>query len=346
MKRKPSEPTRLPTIVDVARLAGVSKSTVSNVIRDAACVAPAMRARVSNAVVALNYRPNVLARQLVQQRTKIFGAVAGDLANPFHAEMAKQIEQHAAARGYRVMFVNTHADEVDEASLEQLLEYRVAGILFLANAGMSERARLLVSGKLPVVFVTCSADWGDVVSGDDHRGAEVATRHLISLGHRRIAYFADPIVEDAADRARRAGYRAVMEEADLQPNVYRWLRSPPGLLRNNREVSPESLLLGERRVTAIFSSNDLGAIEILDCADRLGIRIPEDLSVVGFDDILLARLARINLTTVVQPQHALAELAIDTLAARIAGNLPTAQVRRTVELHLVVRGSTAPRQPD
>jgi len=151
MKRKPLEPTRLPTIVDVARLAGVSKSTVSNVIRDAACVAPAMRARVTNAVAALNYRPNVLARQLVQQRTKIFGAVAGDLANPFHAEMAKQIEQHAAAKGYRVMFVNTHADEVDEASLEQLLEYRVAGILFLAHAGMSERARLLATWGVDMI---------------------------------------------------------------------------------------------------------------------------------------------------------------------------------------------------
>lgn len=341
MKRQATAFAKLPTIVDVARLAGVSKSTVSNVIRDAACVAPAMRARVTEAIAALGYRPNVLARQLVQQRTSIFGVVVGDLANPFHAEMAKQVEQHAAARGYRVMFVNTQTDEVDAAGLEKLLEYRVAGILFLAHAGMSERARHLLDGKLPVVFAACSADWGDVVSGDDRRGAEDATRHLISLGHRRIAYFADPIVEDAADRARRAGYRAVMAEAGLQPAVFHWRRSPPGLLRNNRAVTPENLLLGNRRITAIFSSNDLGAIEILDCADRLGIRVPGQLSVVGFDDIVLARLARINLTTVAQPQDTLAGLAIDTLAARVTGSLPAEPVRRTVELQLVVRGSTA-----
>ncbi|HEY6433969.1 MAG TPA: substrate-binding domain-containing protein, partial [Acetobacteraceae bacterium] len=102
------------------------------------------------------------------------------------------------------------------------------------------------------------------------------------------------------------------------------------------------LLLGDRRVTAIFSSNDLGAIEILDCADRLGIRVPDQLSVVGFDDIVLARLARINLTTVAQPQETLAELAIDMLSARVTGSLPADPVRRTVELQLVVRGSTAP----
>jgi LacI family transcriptional regulator len=336
---------RPPTIVDVARLAGVSKSTVSNVIRDADCVTPAMRARVSEAISALGYRPNVLARQLVQQRTTILGAVVGDLANPFHAEMAKHVELHAAARGYRMMFVNTHADAVDEVSLENLLEYRVAGILFLANAGMSDRARLLVAGRLPVVFVACSAEWGDVVSGDDYRGAEDATRHLLALGHRRIAYLADPIVEDAADQARRAGYRAAMAAARLRPAVYHWSRSPLGLMRNRRNLVPEDLLLGDRRVSAIFSSNDLGAIEILDFADRLGIRVPQELSVVGFDDILLARLARINLTTVAQPQRELAELAIETLAARIDGTLLSGPVRRTVQLNLVRRGSTAAPSP-
>lgn len=333
---------RPPTIVDVARFAGVSKSTVSNVIRNATCVKPEMRARVVEAITTLGYRPNVLARQLVQQRTMILGVVVGDLANPFHAEMARQIERHASFHGYRVMFVNIQTDEAEPAGLESLLEYRVAGIIFLAHAGMVERTRQLIAGKVPTVFVTCSADWGDVVRGEDLQGAKDAARHLISLGHHRIAYFADPIVEDAADRARRAGYRAVMAEAGLQPMVFHWRRSPPGLLRGSREVTLEEILLGPKRVTAIFSSNDLGAIELLDCADKLGIRVPQDLSIVGFDDIVLARLARINLTTIAQPQENLAELAIDTLARRISGTLPPGPVRRTVELTLVLRGSTAP----
>ena len=342
MRRHSPKTARPPTILDVARLAGVSKSTVSNVIREADCVAAPMRARVSEAIEVLGYRPNVLARQLVQQRTTILGVVVGDLANPFHAEMAKQIELHATAQGYRPMFVNTQGDEAEAAGLESLLEYRAAGMLFLAHAGTTERARHMIAGKVPAVFVTCSADWGDVVCGDDRRGAEEATRHLVALGHRRIAYFADPIVEDAADRERQSGYRQVMAEAGLQQMIFRWRRSPSRLFRNNREVVPAEVLRGTQRVTAVFSSNDLGAIEVLDCADRLGIRVPNDLSVVGFDDVVLSRLARVNLSTVAQPQEDLAQLAIDTLTQRLLGTLRGRPVRRTVELRLVVRGSTAP----
>ncbi len=228
---------RAPTILDVAHRAGVSKSTVSNVVRGMRGVAAAKRARVHEAIEELGYRPNILARQLVQRRTKILGVVVGDLGNPFHAEMAKQVERHASACGYRTMFCNTQAEETAElAGIESLLEYRVAGILFLAHTGASSRAHELVAGVVPSVFVTCSADWGDVVSGDDQRGAEMATRHLIELGHQRIAYFADPSVEDAADRARQLGYRRAMRRAGLAPAVYYWRRAPETVVHEQREL--------------------------------------------------------------------------------------------------------------
>ena len=333
---------RAPTILDVAHRAGVSKSTVSNVIRGVRGVAVAKRARVHDAIEALGYRPNILARQLVQRRTTILGVVVGDLGNPFHAEMAKQVERHASACGYRTMFCNTQAEETAElAGIESLLEYRVAGILFLAHTGASSRARELVAGVVPTVFVTCGADWGDVVSGDDQRGAEMATRHLIELGHQRIAYFADPSVEDAADRDRQLGYRRAMRRAGLAPAVYYWRRAPEIVVHEQRELPLQQVLCGPRRTTAIFSANDLGAIELLDAADRLGVGVPDELSVVGFDDVLMARLARINLTTVAQPQEQLARLSVDTLAARLHGELTGPPVRRTVELELMVRGSTA-----
>jgi LacI family transcriptional regulator len=335
---------RAPTILDVARMAGVSKSTVSNVVRGVTGVTEDKRARVLRAVDALGYRPNVLARQLVQQRTTIFGVMVGDLANPFHAEMTRQIERHAAARGYRVMFSNTQSGEAAElGGLESLLEWRAAGILFLAHAGTTDATRHLVEGRVPTVFVTCSATWGDVVCGDDESGGATATRHLIELGHRRIAYFADPLVEDAADRARQAGYRHAMRQADLPPLVYHWCRGPERLLmRNNRTVPPERVLCGPGRVTAVFSANDLGAIELLDVADRLGICVPNKLSVVGFDDVAIAGLARINLTTMAQPQDELARLAVDRLAARVEGALTGAPLHQTLPVELILRGSTAP----
>ncbi len=149
----PAPVGRSPTILDVAHRAGVSKSTVSNVVRGVAGVAEDKRARVLRAVDALGYRPNVLARQLVQQRTTIFGVVVGDLGNPFHAEMARHIERFAAARGYRTMFSSTRSNEIAElGGLESLLEWRVAGILFLAHAGASDVARRLGRGPGPDRF--------------------------------------------------------------------------------------------------------------------------------------------------------------------------------------------------
>ena len=224
------------------------------------------------------------------------------------------------------------------AGLEGMLEQRVAGIIFLAYAGGSTKPRALIEGRVPVVFVTCSADWGDVVCADDERGGRIATEHLIGLGHERIAYCADPIVEDATDRARQAGYRQTMAAAGLTPMVFHWERAEDRLLR---EAPVEEILTGPQRPTAFVSSNDLGAIDLLDCADRLSIPVPLKLSVVGFDDVMMAGLARINLTTMAQPKEMLARLAVDTLASRIEGELRGDPIRQTVSCRLIVRGSTA-----
>jgi LacI family transcriptional regulator, galactose operon repressor len=339
-----SPAARPPTIVDVARRAGVSKSTVSNVTRGLRNITPETQLKVTRAIEELGYRPNVLARQIVHQRT-IFGVVVVDLANPCYAEMAKQIERSAAVRGYRVMFCNTQGEEAAEiAGLEGLLEQRVAGIIFLAHAGGSTRPRTLLEGRVPAVFVTCSAEWGDVVCADDERGARLATEHLIGLGHHRITYCADPIVEDATDRARQAGYRQTMAGAGLTHVVFRWARAEDRLLR---EATVEQIMTGPCRPTAFVSSNDLGAIDLLDCADRLAVPVPRKLSVVGFDDVVMAGLPRINLTTIAQPKEMLARLAVDTLANRIEGHLRGDPVRQTVSCRLIVRGSTArpPRSP-
>lgn len=192
------------------------------------------------------------------------------------------------------------------------------------------------------MFVTCGNEWGDVVSSDDEHGAEAATRYLIELGHRKIACLADLIVDDEAARARQIGYQHAMLSANLVTMLYRWQTASDMVDRDGREWPLAALLHGPERVTAVFATNDVGAIRLLDAADRLGVRVPRDLSVVGFDDVVLAGLARINLTTVAQPQEMLARLSIDTLAARLTGELDGEPVRRTVGLKLVVRGSTAP----
>jgi LacI family transcriptional regulator len=333
-----------PTILDVASHAGVSKSTVSNVVRGVPGVSEPTLRRVRAAIEQLGYRPNVLARQLVQQRTSILGVVVGDLANPFFAEMAKSVERHAAARGYTAMFCNTEGDSLSElAGVETLLQHRVAGIVFLAFSGDSRTMRETLEHEVPVVFLSCKADWGDVVSVDDVRGGRLATEHLIAAGHRRIAYISIPELEDESDKARWQGYCRALEKAGAEPPI-RISWTPPS---DHAEVAgKEARLLdvftGPDRATAAFGSNDVAAIYLQEFADRVNLRVPQDLSIVGFDDVPMAGLARIGLTTVAQPRDELARLGISAIADRIERKLKGPPTTTVVGVKLVTRQSTAP----
>ncbi|HEY2598284.1 MAG TPA: LacI family DNA-binding transcriptional regulator [Candidatus Dormibacteraeota bacterium] len=335
---------RPPTILDVASHAGVSKSTVSNVVRNFPGVSESTRRRVREAIDQLGYRPNVLARQLVQQRTNILGVVVGDLANPFFAEMAKLVERHAATRGYTAMFCNTEGDSKSEiAGVETLLEYRVAGIVFLTFSGDSRTMRETLQHQVPVVFVGCHEDWGDVVSVDDVLGAKLGTSHLLDAGHRRIAFVSIPELEDRSDVSRRQGYGEALEDAGVGP-VVRISWSPPADHASVDGIDRElvDVFKGPDRVTAVFASNDVAAIALQEFADRVDLRVPGDLSIVGFDDVPMAGLARISLTTVAQPREELARLGIATIVDRIERKVKGPPRTTLVGVNLVRRQSTAP----
>ena len=332
-----------PTILDVAVEAGVSKSTVSNVVRGATGVSEATRRRVRDAINSLGYRPNVIARQLVKRRTQILGVVVGDLVNPFFAEMAKMIERHAASRGYTAMFCNTEGDNQSEIEgVESLLEQRVAGMVFLAFSGESRSIREAVEHQVPVIFVACSGDSGDVVSVDDVQGGKLATEHLIAAGHKRIAYLSVPQLEERSDLMRLQGYEDALRAAGLGPPL-RISWSPPAdqALLDGEACKLVDVLTGPERVTAVFASNDFAAIYLQELADRYHLGVPGDLSIVGFDDIAMSGLARIALTTVAQPREELARLGIETLVARIEGKLTAPPLTTLVGVELVKRMSTA-----
>ncbi len=335
-------PRRPPTILDVASRAGVSKSTVSNVIRGMVGVSEGTRRKVESAVKQLGYRPNVLARQLVQQRTSILGVVVGDLANPFYAEMAKSVERYAAARGYAAMFCNTEGDSHSElAGIEMLLAQRVAGIVFLAFSGDSRTMRETLQHHVPAVFLSCHEDWGDVVAVDDELGGRLATRHLIEAGHRRLAFLAIPELSDSSEQARYVGCVEAAREAGASVSRISW--SPPA---DRAEIDGtmgelSEAFVGDRRVTGVFASNDVAAIDLMEFGDRVGLRVPGDLSIVGFDDVPMAGLARIALTTVAQPRDELARRGIDTIIRRIEGGLKGRPTTTLVGVTLVQRSSTA-----
>jgi LacI family transcriptional regulator len=335
--------TRAPTIVDVAAAAGVSKSTVSNVVRGAHTVSATTRDRVHAAIEQLNYKPNAIARQFVRQRTTILGVLVGDLSNPYYAQLARVVERAAFRQGYATMFCNIEgSEEIAVAGVEALLEHRVAGMLFLAFLSRTPPLeRSLRSADVPVVFIGLTSQWGDSVGPDDATGGRLATEHLLSLGHRRIVYMRTPLVERSGDRARHAGYGAAMSAAGVPTlPIMTWARDATIVRWGRRELALADALGGTVAPSALFVSNDIGAIAVLEATESLGLEVPRDLSIVGFDDIALAGLHRISLTTIAQPLDFQAARAVELVIERIAS--PALGPRHvTVPVRLIVRSSTA-----
>jgi LacI family transcriptional regulator len=336
--------SKAPTIHDVAAAAGVSKSTVSNVVRGAEEVSEATRARVQEAIARLNYKPNAIARQFVNQRTTMLGVLVGDLSNPYYAQMAQVVERAAFRRGYTTMFCNIQGtEELAMTGVDALLEQRVAGIVFLAFIPRTDELdESLQRAGIPIVFLGLSERWADSVGPRDRLGGKLATQHLLELGHRRIGYVRTPLVETIGDRARHDGYRAALRRAGIAPlPVYSWTPGAATLAAGREAADLSAALAGGDAPTALFVSNDIGAIALIEACERLGLEIPGDLSVVGFDDIALAGLHRISLTTVAQSLDAQAERAVGLLLERIE-NPRLAQRHESADVELRVRGSTAP----
>jgi DNA-binding LacI/PurR family transcriptional regulator len=337
------EPGRRPaTLGDVARLAGVSRSTVSNVVRGADVVAPVTRRRVLGVIAQLGYRPNALARQLLAGRARTVGIIARDLANPFIAEMASLVEREVAGLGFAAMFCATEGvPEREQGAVELMLDNRVSGLVFLSFLDRSMTIQRTIDGRIPSVFIAAEEPWTDSVTVDELRGGEIVARHLTELGHRRLA-FIGPQHRDQADSRRLEGFVGAAREAGLEPLVVSW--DPPDALpsTDSRTTTWREILRGPEAVTGVFAANDFAAIDLLDVADALGVRVPEELSVVGFDDVDMARLRRISLTTVSQPRAELVRLGVEALLGRIDGSRNGVSRVTRLGVALQIRGSTGP----
>jgi len=331
-----------PTITDVARRAGVSKSLVSLVMRGADHVSPGRRQAVTKAAAELGYRPNAMARSLVQRRTHLVGVMVSDLHNPFFADIVAGIQDEAARTGYKVL-VNTGNREVrgEEDAMETLLQLRADGMI-LTSPVLDDEVILKASREVPIVLVGRDgrAPSVDSVTNDDHAGAEMAVEHCISLGHRRIAHIDGGHGAGAPDRRR--GYEAAMKRLGLGAQV----QVVDGTYTEEGGHRGCLVLLAQHpRPTAIFAANDLAAIGALNAIEESGLKVPDDVSLVGYDNTSLAALRHISLTTLHQPRLEMGRLALSTLRERMDDG--RGQPRRVVLAPtLVVRASTAPPSPD
>jgi DNA-binding LacI/PurR family transcriptional regulator len=327
-----------PTIVDVAKRAGVSKSLVSLVMRGAPNVSDEKRERVLRIAAALGYRPNAVARSLVRQRTNLLGVLLSDLHNPFFAEVIDGIQAEAAARGYRTIIGTGDRVELSEArALDTMLELRAEGLI-LASPILPMRRIAEASREVPTVLVARGSRSSSVdsVANDDTAGAALAVGHLASLGHRRIAHIDGG--DGAGARERRRGYERAMERHGLarEARVVAGSYTEEGGWRGvaalfSRGMAP----------TAVFAANDLAAIGTLSALAEKGKRVPEDVSVVGYDNTALAAVHHIHLTTVDQPRPEMGRTAVSLILERLDGERRIAR-HLLMPPSLVVRGTTAP----
>lgn len=339
-------PGRTPVMADVARLAGVSLQTVSRVVNGAPHLRPATRDRVEEAIRQLGYRPNVAARALVTRRSATLGVIGTKSEFWGPAAVHRSVQTAAREAGYFVSAIDlpevTRRD-VTEA-VEHLRDQAVEGIVLIAaNDEALEAVRSQETGDLPVVVVEGDLSRARLTAGvDQHLGAVLATEHLLGLGHTHIQHVAGP-EEWTEARERLAGWRTALHAAGLRPPeplVGDWTASS-GHVAGARLAE----LVARGEATAVFVANDHMAIGVLHALHEAGVRVPEDLSVVGFDDLPESAYLIPPLTTVNQDFAAIGRRAIEVLQlavreAREPGPAPEDGLERLLRPRLVVRRST------
>jgi DNA-binding LacI/PurR family transcriptional regulator len=332
---------RRATIRDVAAHAGVSHQTVSRVINGNPNVAEPTRERVAASIRELGYVPSPMARGLISNRTHSLGVVADDISDQFFARMVAGAEAEARRRGYYLMIGSVEPDDDERGYLRLMLERRVEGlILARPSAPLSSTVLEPVrDAGVPVVLVSIDSSGvpGIVVDVDNRQGGYDATRHLIEWGHRRIATIVGPRDWPSA-AARLEGYRDALREAGLAED--------PTLVEYAPDWGPESgraaaarLLDRGVRFTALFAHSDLTALGAIRQLRLSGLGVPQDVSIVGFDDLPVAAFVDPPLTTVHQPMEEVGALAASLMLGQLLDGAAPAQERRLLPTSLVVRQS-------
>ncbi|MCL1871442.1 MAG: LacI family transcriptional regulator [Promicromonosporaceae bacterium] len=335
----PTVPTTIGrvTITDVARAAGVSVATVSKVINGRYGVAPATSERVLEVVEQLGYETSLVASSLRRGRTDVIGILLAGF-DPFATELLKGISTAAIGKGYELLAYSGAISDDNAVGWERRSLSRLGGTLFDGAIILTPTIAVPPS-SVPVVAVDPHTGTGNAstIESDNVGGARAATRHLIELGHTRIAHVRGRTDLESAG-LRERGYRDSLAEAGIPYD--------PELVRDGGyraawtlDAARELLTLPDRP-TAVFAANDLSAFGVLEVANELGLRVPQDLSIVGFDDIPEAASATPRLTTVAQPLQEMGARAVSMLLALLEGRPAEAHVR--LPSRLVVRKSTAP----
>nr|WP_326126279.1 LacI family DNA-binding transcriptional regulator [uncultured Oscillibacter sp.] len=330
------------TVRDIAALAGVSTSTVSRALNDHPAISPQTKKAVRDACEALNYVPDFTAKGLSGHETHTIGIVVPDISNPYFSALCTAMEGRAAAAGYRVILINTLHDPAYELdAIDQLLSHRVDGMLITACSPGSQEEHRALLGSTPCVYLgsnhgpRCS-----YVEADNARGAYEAAQYLRLLGHRGTVFLGGRQGSRTLEQ-RLSGYRRSMALNGLPCREITWTGAESGLLDWCGEQA-EALFRSGECPDAILAYSDMAAVRVLEAAEACGLRVPEDFSLVGFDNITFGGLPQIGLTTVSQRKFQAGRLAVDRLLEKIGG--AEARTEDVLPPELIIRSTCRKRE--
>lgn len=327
-------------IKDVAKLAGVSTATVSHVINKTRFVSDQTKRRVLGAIESVGYTPNIYARNLASGQSRTLGLIISDITNPFFPDVVKSVQEKALELGYDVIVLNTNYNPQRDASyVQRLLELRVRGVMILTTEMDLSTVERLSSRKITVVFL----DIGKVgphtsnIRVNYEKGVHQAVEHLLELGHRHIAFISGPAHFKSA-RIRRQAFLRTMKKYRASLHAEPVIYEGDFKLESGQRAVKE-LLASKHRPTAIIAANDLMALGVLRELGRAGLQVPKDVSVIGCDDIWLARLTDPQLTTIMIPRAEIGNAAVEAV---LRNNSAKGQAGREIRIptQLLVREST------
>jgi LacI family transcriptional regulator len=331
------------TIKDIARMAEVSTATVSMILNSKdGNISTVTREKVLRIVKENNYIPNTMARSLVTRQTKTIGLVIPDIVNPFFPELARGAEDKASEAGYSIIYCNTDDDlEKEEKYINMLAEKMVDGIVFTHSAKRTNGLSPIDRGNIPVILIDRDLESSNVkgkVLVDNLEGAYKAVKHLIDKGYKKIAFITGALTSTTA-KDRLAGYRKALEDSGIEYNN-NYIRA--GQYKSEWGLTAVKQLLDEGLdFDAVFCGNDLIAISVIKLLKSKGYNIPNDVGVLGFDDIYMASVVEPGLTTIKQPNYEMGYKAVELLIEVLEKSGEAAEQKTIIlDTELIVRKST------
>jgi DNA-binding LacI/PurR family transcriptional regulator len=328
------------TSQDVAEIAGVSQSTVSRVFAGSTNVSEKKRKKILAAAEKLDYKPNAHARSLITRRTMMIGIVMRNIRNPFYSAVLEIFHNRFSALGYHLIFINSENEEIQESEITRLLEYNVEGVIItdaLLSSSASQKFKRY--GIAVILFNRYTEQMeSSAVFCDNYLAAKQIASYLVEMGHRSFAFISGPS-DTSTTIDRLKGFKEVLEERKVTDLMI----EPGNYTFESGFKAAQELMTKNKNIDCIFCGNDIIALGVMDAIRTIGLRIPEDVSVVGFDNIRMSEWPSYALTTWEQPLEEMVDSTVELLLTEISDKKSTAQIVM-MKGHLVVRKTVKARQ--